>query len=222
MNLTSPRSAVTTTVTNLLASQGPTTRLAMPYHYRRNGIYYLRLRATGSTTESASVSLKTCNRRAALDASDQLSGFIRTFHRQNPKALWSELKEHFLSVSAEVLGSKRVGESSYAWGALHAGDEDRSSNLEAFHSSSLQVVGGVSSSQPTTVPAMTFEVLSGLYMADRAGEQKANTLSGTKFTHGVLCSALGSLDLRMHSRANLISLRDQLALRANPQRLIRC
>lgn len=109
MNVSSPRSAVTTTVTNLLAFQGPTTRLALPYHYRRNGIYYLRLRATGSTTESASVSLKTSNRRAALDASDQLSGLIRAFHRQNPKALWSELKQHFLLVSAEVLGPKRLG-----------------------------------------------------------------------------------------------------------------
>ncbi|MBA1231888.1 tyrosine-type recombinase/integrase [Pseudomonas viridiflava] len=151
-----------------------------------------------------------------MDASDQLSGFIRAFHRENPKALWPELKEHFLSVSAGVLGSKRVGESSHVWGALHAGDEGRSSNLEAFPSSSLQLVGGVSSSQPTTVPAMTFEVLSSLYMDDRAGEQKANTLSGTKFTHGVLCSALGSLDLRMHSRADLISLRDQLATTRKP------
>ncbi|WP_245006198.1 tyrosine-type recombinase/integrase [Pseudomonas viridiflava] len=216
MNLSSPRSAVTTTVTNLLASQGPTTRLAVPYHYRRNGIYYLRLRATGSTTESASVSLKTSNRRAALDASDQLSGFIRAFHRENPTALWSELKEHFLSVSAEVLGPKRLGESSHAWGALHADGESGSSNLEAFPSSSLQLVGDVSSSQLMRMPAMTFEVLSGLYMADRAGEQKANTLSGTKFTHGVLCSALGSLDLRMHSRADLISLRDQLAITRKP------
>jgi hypothetical protein len=85
----------------------------MPYHYRRNGIYYLCLRATGSTTESASVSLKTSHRWTTLDASDQLSGFIRAFHGENPKALWSELKEHFLSVSAEVLGSKRVVESSH-------------------------------------------------------------------------------------------------------------
>ncbi|WP_241088136.1 tyrosine-type recombinase/integrase [Pseudomonas viridiflava] len=188
----------------------------MLYHYRRNGIYYLRLRATGSTTESASVSLKTSNRRAALDASDQLSGLIRAFHRQNPKALWSELKEHFLWVSTEVLGPKRLGESSHAWGALHADGESGSSSLEAFPSSSLQLVGGVSSSQPTTVPAMTFEILSGLYMGDRAGEQKANTLSGTKFTHGVLCSTLGALDLRLHSRADLVSLRDQLATTRKP------
>lgn len=188
----------------------------MPYHYRRNGIYYLRLRATGSTTESTSVSLRTSNRRAALGASDQLSGLIREFHLENPQALWSELREHFLSVSAEVLGSKRVGESSHAWGALHAGGECRSSNLEAFPSSSLQLVGGISASQPIRGPSMTFEVLSGLYMADRASEQKANTLSSTKFTHGVLCSALGALDFRTHSRADLVSLRDQLATTRKP------
>ncbi|MNF80342.1 Transposase [compost metagenome] len=63
---------------------------------------------------------------------------------------------------------------------------------------------------------MTFEVLSGLYMADRAGEQKASTLSSTKFTHGVLCTELGALDLRMHTRADLVALRDRLATTRKP------
>ena len=43
----------------------PATRLAKPYHFRRNGLYYMRLRATGATTEFASVSLKTSSRREA-------------------------------------------------------------------------------------------------------------------------------------------------------------
>lgn len=65
-------------------------------------------------------------------------------------------------------------------------------------------------------PPMTFEVLSGLYLADRGGEQKATTLSSTKFTHGVLCTALGTLDLKTHSRADLVALRDQLATTRKP------
>lgn len=151
-----------------------------------------------------------------MDASEQLSGFVRAFHLENPQAPWCELKAHFLLVSAEVLGSKRMGDSSHAWGGLHAGAESRSLDLDATPSRPLKLVGGVSPSQSVRGPAMTFEVLSGLYMADRAGEQKANTLSSTKFTHGVLCSALGALDLRAHSRADLVSLRDQLVITRKP------
>ena len=69
---------------------------------------------------------------------------------------------------------------------------------------------------PVSAPAMTFEFLSGLYMSDRAGEQKASTLSTTKFTHGVLCNELGVLDLRMHTRAHLVALRDRLATTRKP------
>lgn len=216
MNLTLVQPAVTTSVTSLFDSLRPTTRLATPYHYRRNGIYYLRLRTTGSTTEAASVSLKTSNRRAAMDTSEQLSGFVRAFHLQTPQAPWCDLKEHFLLVSAEVLGSKRMGDSSHAWGGLHAGAGSRSSNLGAESSRPLKLVSDISPSQSVNVPAITFEVLSELYMADRAGEQKATTLSSTKFTHGVLCAALGSLDLRTHSRADLVALRDQLASTRKP------
>ena len=55
MMTTSKPYPVTSAVTNFAVSLKPTTRLAKPYHYRRNGIYYLRLRKTGSTTQATSV-----------------------------------------------------------------------------------------------------------------------------------------------------------------------
>jgi hypothetical protein len=58
MNILEDQPAVTSTVTTLTFPVRPTTRLAKPYHYRHNGIYYIRLRATGCTTEAAAVSLK--------------------------------------------------------------------------------------------------------------------------------------------------------------------
>jgi hypothetical protein len=64
----------------------------------------MRLRATGSTTNLASVSLKTNNKRAAMDAAEQLSGIVRAFHLENPHAPWNKLKEHFRCVSFELLG----------------------------------------------------------------------------------------------------------------------
>lgn len=88
-------------------------------------------------------------------------------------------------------------------------------DLEGDSQSNLKHVNSVP--RPLSVLApMTFEVLSGLYMADRAGEQKASTLSSTKFTHGVLCTELGALDLRMHTRADLVALRDRLATTRKP------
>ncbi|MBS7557667.1 tyrosine-type recombinase/integrase [Pseudomonas sp. RC4D1] len=65
-------------------------------------------------------------------------------------------------------------------------------------------------------PALTFEALSALYLADRAGEQKPSTLSTTKFTHGVLRDALGPLDLRSHTREDLVGLRDKLVATRKP------
>jgi integrase len=59
-------------------------------------------------------------------------------------------------------------------------------------------------------PALTFETLSALYMADCASELKPTTLVSTKATHGVLKCLLGDLDLKAHTRGDLVRLRDQL------------
>jgi site-specific recombinase XerD len=58
---------------------------------------------------------------------------------------------------------------------------------------------------------MTFEILSSLYLADRGRDQKASTLKETKICHGTISAALGELDMRTHSRADLVALRDRLA-----------
>lgn len=175
--------AAPSAVTNLAFPVRPTTRLAKPYHFRRNGIYYMRLRATGSTTEFASVSLKTSNRRDALDASELIAGFIRAFHLDNPDASWSKLKAHFRIVSVELFKAGRDDNVTQVWGGLHVG-----------HSSS---VGGSTRSMKVPVSisvlasAMTFETLSDLYLADRGKDQKESTLKETKICHGTISAALG-------------------------------
>ncbi|VVP43645.1 hypothetical protein PS862_05019 [Pseudomonas fluorescens] len=58
---------------------------------------------------------------------------------------------------------------------------------------------------------MTFEILSGLYLADRGQDQKASTLKETKICHGTISAALGGLDMRTHSRADLVALRDRFS-----------
>ncbi|MGE7956343.1 tyrosine-type recombinase/integrase [Pseudomonas sp. NPDC089530] len=207
MSLLEVQPAVTSTVTNLAFPLRPTTRLAKPYHYRRNGIYYMRLRTTGSTTEAAAVSLKTSNRRDALDASEQLSGFVRAFHLENPEASWSKLKEHFRRVSVELFESGRDGDVTQVWGGLHDSDSGPTGGL----TNPLKPGENSPVSLSVLAPAMTFEILSGLYLADRGQDQKTSTLKETKICHGTISTALGELDMRTHSRADLVALRDRLS-----------
>ncbi|VVP30983.1 hypothetical protein PS858_04316 [Pseudomonas fluorescens] len=199
-------SAVTSPVPILVGSSRPTTRLAKPYHYRRNGIYYIRLRATGSTTEYASVSLKTSNRRDALDASEQLAGSVRTFHLANPESSWGKLKEHFRLASAELFEFGRDGDVTQVWGGLHDSNTGPVGGSLSYPKSAKSAPLSLS----VITPAVTFEALSSLYLADRGQDQKASTLKETKICHGTISAALGELDMRTHSRADLVALRDRL------------
>ena len=251
-------SPVTSRVTKSTLPLRPTTRLAKPYHYRRNGIYYLRLRETGSLTRSVSVSLRTTDRKAAMQASLHLAETIRSFHLDKPEATWSELREHLIWVAEGLLSSPHEVHSLRLWGDLY---EDIAMNLteiaatmplsldqhehianakdvmtaaqnrlqgdsvplvkiirslEAGSQSGIKQVAEVPSSSPSKRPPLTFEVLSGLYLADRGGEQKPSTLSSTKLIHRVLSEILSSLDLHSHSRADLVALRDTLAKTRKP------
>ncbi|UVM22586.1 tyrosine-type recombinase/integrase [Pseudomonas wadenswilerensis] len=250
MNILAERRPVTSAVTSFAVHLRPTTRLAKLYHYRRNGIYYLRLRETGSTTQSASVSLKTTDRRAAMDASQRLAETIKAFHLDHPKATFSELKEHLLWMAENLLSTAHEVHSLRDWGDLY---EDVKTNLaeiaatmplsvdqhehvmnakqvmiaaqarlqgdsvplvkiirdlEGSHGQAGEVVP---SSVSVLTPSMTFEILSGLYLADRGQDQKASTLKETKVCHNTLSAQLGELDLRNHSRADLVALRDRLS-----------
>ena len=249
MMTTSKLYPVTSAVTNSVVSLRPTTRLAKPYHYRRNGIYYLRLRETGSTTQATSVSLKTSDRKAAMDASRRLAETIKAFHLDHPQATWLELREHLLWVAESLLSTAHDVHSLRDWGDLY---EDVRTNLseiaatmplsvdqhehvararEVMSAAQVRLQGdsvplvsiirdlegdeskpGESFPVPLSVLApMTFEILSGLYLADRAQDQKASTLKETKVCHNTLSAQLGELDLRNHSRADLVALRDRLS-----------
>ncbi|WP_256573855.1 MULTISPECIES: tyrosine-type recombinase/integrase [unclassified Pseudomonas] len=58
---------------------------------------------------------------------------------------------------------------------------------------------------------MTFDVLSQLYMADRGGDQQPTTLKETTLCHKVISENLEGLDLRTHSRADLVQFRERLS-----------
>lgn len=64
--------------------------------------------------------------------------------------------------------------------------------------------------KPAATP-MTFDVLSQLYMDDRGGDQKPTTLKETILCHKVISENLDGLDLRKHSRADLVQFRERLS-----------
>ncbi len=205
MNTLPQEHSVTSAVTNRTLPLRPTCRLASPYHYRRHGIYYLRLRVTGSVNRTVSVSLKTTDRRWAMQTSGHLTSSLQAFHLDHPDASWNDLREHLLTLVSSTLMSTDDGHPLRHWGDLYR-------NVAVSPSSVFAPNGEVMSTatEPSATP-MTFDVLSQLYMADRGGGQKPTTLKETTLCHKVISENLEGLDLRTHSRADLVQFRERLS-----------
>lgn len=78
--------------------------LAKPWHYRRSGVYYLRVRPLRSTG-SCTLSLRSSDRSTAMTTSKQLLSTLRAFHLENPEATWGELREHLRSIAEDALAT---------------------------------------------------------------------------------------------------------------------
>lgn len=78
------------------------TPLANPWHYRRKGTYYLRIRPAGST-KSCSVSLRSTDKATAMFASTELQDAIRNFQLDDPEASWPDIAEYIQDMAARLL-----------------------------------------------------------------------------------------------------------------------
>lgn len=210
MNTLPQEQPVTSAVTNRTLPLRPVCRLASPYHYRRHGIYYLRLRVTGSVSRTVSVSLKTTDRRWAMQASGHLTSSLQAFHLDRPDASWNDLREHLLTLVSSTLMSADDAHPLRDWGGMYR-------HVGVTTSPLFTPLGEVMSTATKTVATpMTFDVLSRLYMADRGGEQKPTTLKETNLCHKVITEHLDGLDLRSHSRADLVAFRERLSVGRMP------
>lgn len=205
MNVLPQMHPVTSAVTTHTLPLRPNCRLASPYHYRRHGIYYLRLRVTGSVNRSVSVSLKTTDRRWAMQTSGHLTSSIQVFHLDHPDASWNDLREHLLTLVSSTLMSADDGHPLHHWGDMYRNVGFTPSPVFAPR---CEVVSAAT--EPVSTP-LTFDVLSQLYMADRGGEQKPTTLKETNLCHKVITEHLDGLDLRNHSREDLVAFRERLS-----------
>ncbi|MBS7558353.1 tyrosine-type recombinase/integrase [Pseudomonas sp. RC4D1] len=80
--------------TNLLQ-----TALAKPYHYRRSGRYYLRLRPQGTVKGFFTLSLRTTDKASAMTISDDILSTLKAYHLDNPEASWDELRERLIDIA---------------------------------------------------------------------------------------------------------------------------
>lgn len=93
------------TVTNLLENTPLrlATPLAMPWHYRRNGRYYLRIRTIRRPFGILTMSLRTTDRASAMAISSNIQRALAYFQLENPESTWVELRTRLLAIARECL-----------------------------------------------------------------------------------------------------------------------
>ena len=102
------------TGTNLLQ-----TALAKPYHYRRSGRYYLRLRPQGTATGFFTLSLRTTDKATAMTISQEILQTLKAFHFDNPEATWDELRERLADIAESCLTMAHGDGSLVAYEMIH-------------------------------------------------------------------------------------------------------
>lgn len=112
--------------TNLLQ-----TVLAKPWHYRRNGRYYLRVRPKSDTTNYFTVSLRTADRSAAMDISKDIMKALAVFHLDNPTATWEDLRPRLLTIAEECLTMAHGDDSLVAYAVVYDEIKDSLSRAAA-------------------------------------------------------------------------------------------
>ncbi len=110
--------------TNLLQ-----TALAKPYHYRRSGRYYLRLRPQGSTKGFFTLSLRTTDKATAMTISQDILKTLKAFQFDNPEATWDELRERLIDIAESCLTMAHGDGSLVAYEMIH--DEQHMALREA-------------------------------------------------------------------------------------------
>ena len=100
--------------TNLLQ-----TALAKPYHYRRSGRYYLRLRPQGTAKGFFTLSLRTTDKATAMTISQEILQTLKAYHFDNPEATWDELRERLIDIAESCLTMAHGDGSLVAYEMIH-------------------------------------------------------------------------------------------------------
>lgn len=222
------------------------------WHYRRNGIYYLRVRPRGCSTRSVTVSLRTTDRPTAMTLSQDILQALALFHLDRPEASWGDLKACLLEVAHLILVQAYNDDDLSAYDMIY--DDLALSLAEAAAKAPLSVnqhkalgigreivkaaqarlkgntkplIGIVERLENTETAAsvaqvgqplsvatssdpITFEALAELFISERRGNVEDSTLRAIQSNCRTLSSLLGDLNIRTHTRADMVALKEKV------------
>ncbi|MHC8370143.1 hypothetical protein ACYZT2_04845 [Pseudomonas sp. MDT1-85] len=81
------------------------TVLASPYLYRRNKVYYLRLRVRGVKSESITFSLRTIDKAVATGITKDILKRLAKYHLERPSASWRQLRARLPDITQRCLAT---------------------------------------------------------------------------------------------------------------------
>ncbi|MBX8511928.1 tyrosine-type recombinase/integrase [Pseudomonas cichorii] len=237
------------------------TTLAKPWHYRRNGRYYLRIRPKGMTKHYFTISLRTADRSIAMDLSKDILRVLAVFHLDNPKATWEEIQPQLLYVAEGCLAAIHGDDSLAVYEAIYPDVQrglSRASAMKTLSVAQHKAIGfgkrilgaalernegdaeglvgiikeledqatepthlssSVRSPQVIAQAPLVWSDLASEYLKEHKGEVSESSLTQIVSNHKVLgeaFEAIGVDDLRMHTRADLVALRTELAETRKP------
>lgn len=79
------------------------TVLASPYLYRRNKVYYLRLRVRGVKSDSITFSLRTIDKTVAAGITKDILKRLANYHLERPSVTWRQLRERLPDIAQRCL-----------------------------------------------------------------------------------------------------------------------
>lgn len=225
------------------------------WHYRRNGIYYLRVRPRGCSTRSVTVSLRTTDRPTAMTLSQDILQALALFHLDRSDADWPILKERLLEIAHDNLSGANDDGSLSAYDliyddfskalaeaaakaplsvdqhkALGIGREIVKAAQERLRGNTKPLIEIIERLESTDVIAppqrldnqllplsvgapaepVSFESLAELFINERRGNVEESTLRAIQSNCRTLSSLLGDLNIRAHTRADMVALKDKL------------
>lgn len=114
------------------------------WHYRRAGVYYLRVRPRGCSARSFTVSLRSTDRSTAMQFSKEILQTLATFHLDKPGATWEELKERLWDIAENLLTQHLTEDSRSAYMSIyeeHARNLAEASSLGGFTMAQQRALG---------------------------------------------------------------------------------
>jgi len=123
---------------------------------------------------------------------------LAAFHVEAPQATWSDLRSYLKVVAEGCLGPLRDRE---AYEMIYGGLSDPM----AYPARPSQSVRPLEVTKP-----VTFEFLADLYKTEQQDNVRASTLREIVTSCNVIAGALGELDLKAHTRADMVRLKETL------------